>query len=205
MPLEGEKKELNNMEKLLKKLGLRSRISKGERLIYVIIILWLAFGILGIIQDTNLTQLAGYYASLTLFISTYLWGEWKRSSTTTTVFVKGENSSREVIIYITVLLWTLTGAFGIFYMTDINPLTVYFSSLSPFVMSYIIYKTSKGSADLPIFDGKTQELIDNSKNAADITKEGFKKKGVVDPNVVDTSEIDAAVVTTDITPEENVG
>lgn len=74
------------------------------------------------------------------------------------------------MIFITVFLWTILGVVGIFFMKELNSLTVYFSSLSPFVISYIIYKTSKGEVDLPIFDGKTQELVDKAKNAADINK-----------------------------------
>jgi hypothetical protein len=169
------------IKKLWKKFKLRERVSKGERLIYIVIFLWILFGVVGIIKNTNFTQLAGYYASLTVFISTYLWGEYKRSSKTTPLYMGGPNSSREVIIYITVFLWAAVGIFGMFYMSDLNPLTVYFGALSPFVMSYIIYKTSAGSgdmSDLPIFDGKSQELIDNAKGAADITKAGDPTKSI---------------------------
>lgn len=174
------------IQKWLEKFKLRKRISKGERLIYIVIFLWVVFGVLGIIENTNLTQLAGYYASLTLFISTYLWGEYKRSSHTTPIYMGGPNSSREVIIYITVFLWAAVGAFGIFYLNDLNPLTVYFSALSPFVMSYIIYKTSKGTgdfSDLPIFDGKSQELIDNAKGAADVTKVNEPRTKIVKEDI----------------------
>ena len=155
------------IKKVISKIKLRSQVSKSERLIYIVIFLWVIFGVLGILKDTNMTQLAGYYASLTLFISTYLWGEYKRTSQATKVFTKGANSSREVVILITVFLWAVLGGVGIFFMKELNSLTVYFSSLSPFVISYIIYKTSKG-ADLPIFDGSTQNLIDEAKKAADV-------------------------------------
>lgn len=186
------------IKKLIKKFQLRNRISKGERLIYIVIFLWVVFGVLGIIQNTNLTQLAGYYASLTLFISTYLWGEYKRSSKTTPIYLGGPNSSREVIIYITIFLWAAVGAFGIFYMTDLNPLTVYFSALSPFVMSYIIYKTTKGSgdfSDLPIFDGKSQELIDNAKGAADVTKVNEPRPKIVKDEVNTEEPKDGQILT----------
>ena len=149
------------------------------------IFLWVAFGVLGILKGTNITQLAGYYASLTLFVSTYLWGEWKRTSQTTKLFSKGENSSREVMIYITVFLWSVLGVAGIFFMKELNSLTVYFSSLSPFVISFIIYKTTKGEADLPIFNGKSQKLVDDALNAADIKKEKEEKKKV-EPAVTPT-------------------
>lgn len=173
------------MRKFLSIFKLRNRVSKGERLIYVVIFLWVAFGTLGILKGTNITQLAGYYASLTLFVSTYLWGEHKRTSTATKLFTKGDNSSREIMIFITMFLWAVLGVIGIFFLEDMNALTVYFSSLSPFVISYIIYKTSKGDADLPIFDGKSQTLIDNNKAAADINK----TKTTVTPTI-DTKEVD---------------
>jgi hypothetical protein len=196
-------------KKLWKKFKLRERVSKGERLIYIVIFLWILFGILGILKSTNLTQLAGYYASLTIFISTYLWGEYKRASKTTPLYMGGPNSSREVVIYLTVFLWAAVGIFGIFYMTDLNPLTVYFGALSPFVMSYIIYKTSAGDgdfSDLPIFDGKSQELVDNAKDAADIKKVTEKPKKVEPkkevPKVI-TEEPKDKVNFTGFTPEED--
>lgn len=169
------------LKRIFNKLTLRKkdRISKSERLIYVVIFLWVVFGTLGILKGSNLNQVAGYYASLTLFISTYLWGEWKRTSNATKLFTKGENSTREIMIYITVFLWTVLGIIGIYFMKELNSLTVYFSSLSPFVISYIIYKTTKGAGDLPIFNGKAQELIDKAAAATDITKEKQEKKKVV--------------------------
>jgi hypothetical protein len=142
------------------------RTSKSEKLIYIIIFLWVVFGILGIKFQSNLAQIAGYYASLTLFVATYLWGEFKRGSRSNHFFKKGHSSSREIVIYATVGLWTVFGIFGIVFGADINQLTVYFAALTPFVSSYIIYKTSKGN-DLPIFNGKSQEMVDNNINSAD--------------------------------------
>jgi len=142
------------------------RMSKSEKLIYIIIFLWVVFGALGIYTKSNLAQIAGYYASLTVFIGTYLWGEWKRTSTSTHFFKKGQSSSREIVIHTTVVLWTILGVAGILFGADINQLTVYFAALTPFVSSYIIYKTTKGH-DLPIFDGKSQALIDKNIAAAD--------------------------------------
>lgn len=153
------------------------KTSKSERLIYVIILLWVVFGIMGVYFESNLAQIAGYYASLTLFTSTYLWGEYKRTSNSSHVFKKGKSSSREIVIYVTVFLWALLGMVGIWKAGDINQLTVYFAALTPFVSSYIIYKTSKGK-DLPIFDGKSQELVDASIAAADITITPVKKEKV---------------------------
>jgi len=142
------------------------RVSKSERLIYIIIFLWVVFGSLGIYLKSNLSQIAGYYASLTLFVATYLWSEFKRTSISTPIFEKGRSSSREIVIYVTVILWTILGIMGIVFGADINQLTVYFMALTPFVSSYIVYKTSKGN-DLPIFDGKSQEMVDKNLAAAD--------------------------------------
>ncbi len=155
------------MTKFFRKFKIRDHISKGERLIYMVVLLWVLYGALAIWQEMNLAQLAGYYASLTLFISTYLWGEFRRTSKSTAIFTPGCNSSREVIIYVVLLLWCTLGAFGIFVLDELNSLTVYFGSLSPFVMSYIIFKTSKGTDDLPIFDGRSQELVDKAHDSAD--------------------------------------
>ena len=79
------------------------------------------------------------------------------------------------MIYVTVLLWCLLGAFGILSQININSLTVYFTSLTPVVSSYIIYKTTKGN-DLPIFNGKSQELVDNAISSADIKSSPIAKK-----------------------------
>jgi hypothetical protein len=179
------------MTNFLKKFLIRNIISKGERLIYIVILLWVIYGALAIWQGMNLAQLAGYYASLTLFISTYLWGEFRRTSKSTALFTPGHNSSREVIIYVVLLLWCVLGAFGIFLLDEMNSLTVYFGSLSPFVMSYIIFKTSKGTDDLPIFDGKSQELIDKAHDSADYkTGKVTPKKPVIkeEPKDINTKE-----------------
>ena len=154
------------------------RVSKSERLIYIIIFLWVVFGLLGIYLQSNLAQLAGYYASLTLFTATYLWGEFKRGSKSNHFFKKGQSSSREIVIHVTVWLWAIFGILGIIFAADINQLTVYFAALTPFVSSYLIYKTSKGQ-DLPIFDGKSQKLVDKNIKAADNTKIIEKVEDVV--------------------------
>jgi len=194
-------------KKMWKKFKLRERVSKGERLIYIVIFLWVLFGILGMFKGTNFTQLAGYYASLTIFISTYLWGEYKRASKTTPLYMGGPNSSREVIIYVTVFLWAAVGVFGIFFLNDLNPLTVYFGALSPFVMSYIIYKTSAGSgdmSDLPIFNGESKELVDKAKGAADITKVTEKpKKEEAKKDQTNTEEPKDKVDFSGYTPEDD--
>ena len=141
-----------NIKKSKQKEKKKNKISKTQKLTYIVVFLWIIYGILAIWQNMPLGQLAGYYASLTLFISTYLWGEFRRSSNKTDIFTEGETSSRERIIYVVLLLWSILGAFGIFILDELNSLTVYFGSLSPFVMSYIIYKTTKGYEHIPEFD-----------------------------------------------------
>ena len=162
---------------------IKRKKSKSERLIHVVIFLWIVFGILGIYFESNLVHLAGYYASLTLFVATFLWGEYKRTSSSTPVFKKGKSSSREIVIYITVFLWTIFGLYGIITHSDINQLTVYFAALSPFISSYIIYKTSKGH-DLPIFNGDTQSMIDSAKNGTTVT-DNNKDVNELDENTED--------------------
>jgi len=183
------------------------KVSKSERLIYIIIFLWVVFGVLGIYFKTNLAQLAGYYASLTLFTATYLWGEYKRGSKSTHFFKGGPSSSREIVIHVTVFLWALLGILGVVFAADINQLTVYFAALTPFVSSYLIYKTSKGN-DLPIFDGKSQEIVDKNLDAADnktstptipkkeepiIVLEGSKEDEVIQPPKPNDSDIEDEV------------
>jgi hypothetical protein len=181
------------------------KMSKSEKLIYIIIFLWVVFGLVGIYFKANLAQIAGYYASLTLFVATYLWGEFKRSSHSTHFFKKGPSSSREIVIYTTVGLWVVFGLAGIIFGADINQLTVYFTALTPFVSSYIIYKTSKGN-DLPIFDGKSQELVDKNLAAADnktitpketpvkeediVIKEGSKEEETIETPKPKEGEVD---------------
>ena len=135
------------------------KLSKTQKLLYILVFLWITFGILTIINNVNLTHMAGYFTSLTLFISTYLWGEHRRPSKSTNVLEKGPSSSREIIIYVVLLLWTILGLLGVYMLDDINSLSVYFGSLSPFIMSYIIYKSSKGKEEVYIYDEKTSKLV----------------------------------------------
>lgn len=160
-----ERTLIKRFKVFIKKIVLFNKSSKSERLIYLVMLLWVFFGIMGIRHGTNLTELAGYYASLSLFVGSYLWGEYKRGSKATKLFEEGPTSPRETIIYFTLFLWVCLGLFGILKKIDINTLTVYFSSLSPFVSSFIIYKTSKGKDPLPIFDGTTEKIRDKALDA----------------------------------------
>ena len=45
--------------------------------------------------DTDFTQLAGYFISLTGFVASYIFGESMRPSSDSSIFRKGKNSKRE--------------------------------------------------------------------------------------------------------------
>ena len=87
--------------------------SKRECLTYVIILIWVGIGILGTYYETNFTELAAYFISLTGFAGAYMYGESMRQSNDASIFRPGKSSKREIIIYITVGLWLLIGIFTI--------------------------------------------------------------------------------------------
>ena len=126
--------------------------SKRECLTYVIILLWVGAGILGTYYDTNFNELAAYFISLTGFAGAYMYGETKRKSNDTSIFMPGKSSKREIIIYVTVLLWLIVGVFTIINQSDLMGVSAYFAALTPFVGSYIIGETLKA-------EEKTQELL----------------------------------------------
>lgn len=142
--------------------------TKSQRLIFIVIILWVVFGILGIKYSADLTYLAAYYASLAIFIGSYLWGEHRRSSDATKLLESGPNSVREVTIYITLLLWVIVGIYGVTQAYDISKLTVYFTALSPFINSFIIYETTRKDKDTPILED--EELKQLLKDAVEKAK-----------------------------------
>lgn len=148
-------------------------VSKSERILYIVMLFWLFFGFLAVYFKADIVQLAGYFTSLTGFIGTYLYGEYKRTSTSTPFYKKGPTSSRELIIYITIFLWIVAGIYTLYKHLSINNLTVYFSSLIPFVSSFIIYKTFKG-IDIPSLMNK------NSENKPDV--ETSKSETVAETN-----------------------
>lgn len=155
------KKTKNNsrVKKLFKKIILFNNATKVQRLIYLLMIVWVFFGIMGIKYESNLTYIAGYYASLSIFIGSYIWGEYKRKSNTSKLFEGGPNSTREITIYLTLLLWFCLGMYGILNHADFSKLTVYFTALAPFVDSYIIYQTTKKDTKNPIDNEKIKDFV----------------------------------------------
>ena len=117
--------------------------SKRECLTYVIILIWVGIGILGTYFETNFTELATYFISLTGFAGAYMYGESVRQSDDTSIFSPGKSSKREIVIYVTVGLWLLIGIFTIINQADLMGMSAYFAALTPFVGSYIIGETHK--------------------------------------------------------------
>ena len=121
--------------------------SKRQSLIYITILLWLVFGITGLIKHVEYTGMSVYFLSLTGFIGSYIWGESIRKSKSTHIFKFGKTSTREMMIYIVLLLWTIIGMFALFFNADLTAVSAYFTSLTPFVSAYILgssYRKTKG-------------------------------------------------------------
>lgn len=132
------------MNKIIEKIkAFFSGFGKREELVYIVVLLWIGMGVFGAIREVNFSQLGAYFGSLTAYVATYIWSESKRPSEKTGLMKTGPNSRREVMIYAMVVLWTIVGAFAIWYRANLNDLAVYFVSLTGFVASWIageVYK-----------------------------------------------------------------
>lgn len=117
--------------------------SKRECVTYLVIFLWVTVGIVATYFNTNFTDLAGYFVSLTGFITAYIFSESVRKSKKTSIFLGGPTSKREAMIYITIALWLIVGVWVIVKKADLLGMSAYFAALTPFVGSYIIGETYK--------------------------------------------------------------
>ena len=117
--------------------------SKRECLTYIIVLLWVSIGILATYFETDFTELAAYFISLTGFAGAYMYGESVRKSQDSSIFKGGKSSKRELMIYLTVFLWLIIGVFTIINQSDLMGMSAYFAALTPFVGSYIIGETVK--------------------------------------------------------------
>ena len=117
--------------------------SKRECLTYIIVTLWIGIGILGTYYETEFTELAAYFISLSGFAGAYMYGESVRKSNDSSIFKGGKSSKRELMIYLTVFLWLIIGIFTIINGADLMGMSAYFAALTPFVGSYIIGETVK--------------------------------------------------------------
>jgi hypothetical protein len=61
------------------------------------------------------------------------------------------NSKREFIIYIVILFWIYLGTISIYYGYNLTDISVYFLSLTGFVMTYIFGESVRKSNDSSIF------------------------------------------------------
>lgn len=120
---------------------------KRQAIIYLVIFLWIIFGISASIFGVSYSSLAVYFLSLTGFVSSYIWSESIRKSQNTPIFKTGATSSREKMMYVTILLWVILGAWGIYKQDDFINLAAYFGALTPFVGAYIIGRTYKPNND----------------------------------------------------------
>lgn len=121
---------------------------KREALVYIVVFLWVVAGVYGAVKGADFTQLAAYFGSLTAYVATYIWAETKRPSRKSGVLKKGPTSRREVMIYLVVVLWTITGAAGIYYFANLASLATYFVALSGFIASWIAGEVYKPQDDV---------------------------------------------------------
>lgn len=128
--------------------------SKRECMTYLVMLLWIGIGLLGFYFDTNYNHLAAYFLSLTGFVMSYMFGESFRKSNDSSIFMSGKTSKRELVTYMTILMWTAIGVFGIIKAQDLMALSAYFAALTPFVGAYVIADSVKAEN----VDDSTEQL-----------------------------------------------
>lgn len=121
--------------------------SKRECITYLVVFLWVVVGVIASYFETNFTDLAAYFVSLTGFVAAYIFGESVRKSSKTSIFLEGPTSKREAMMYITIALWLIVGLWVIIKNADLMGMSAYFAALTPFVGSYIIGETFKKEED----------------------------------------------------------
>jgi cation transport ATPase len=127
-----------------------------EKMIYIIIFLWLVLGVVGNYGKVSYSELSAYFISLTGFVGVYVFGQSKRASKGTAIFMKGRTSGRELMIYIMMFIWFVSGIVSILFKTiSLTDAATYLSTLTPFVGAYIIGETFK-----PEEINKTSKEID---------------------------------------------
>lgn len=146
--------------------------SKRECLTYLVLFLWVGLGMLGVYYNVNFTDLAAYFVSLTGFVAAYIFGESVRKSKKTSIFLRGETSRRETMMYIVIALWLIVGVFVIINNADLAGVSAYFAALTPFVGGYIIGETYKGESEFVVSynDTMNDQPSDDINDEADIDK-----------------------------------
>lgn len=110
-------------------------------LIYLVLILWILYGVLALLYTISLFSLAAYFVSLTGFIGTYTFTFNRRPSTSTPIYKSGKTSSRELMVYIVILLWCIAGYVAMYTGYELDAVAAYFAALTPFVSTYLIGRT----------------------------------------------------------------
>lgn len=111
---------------------------KREEITYLVLIFWVILGLINMYFERSLADLSAYFASMSGFVMTYIWGESKRKSPASSIFKKGKSSKRQIMLYVSILLWFITGIIGLYQKVNLMELAAYFAVLTPFVGSYIM-------------------------------------------------------------------
>lgn len=127
---------------------------KRLTLAFIIMGLWIVLGILGVVFKSHFYDLSVYFVTLTGFAGSYIISETKRPAIEKTIFKKGASSTREITIYIVVLLWLMLGILCIMKSLDLLEASAYFGVLSPYIMTYMI-----GTAYKPDLPRSTREMM----------------------------------------------
>lgn len=135
----------------------KKSVSSRVLIAYVIIILWVLFGVFGALyqpldenklplEKVKFTSMAIYFVSLTGFVGAYIYGETvKPKKETSAIIFKGKTDKREIIIYTCIVFWTILGVFGIVENVPLDEVGAYFGALTPFVAAYILGETTRHS------------------------------------------------------------
>lgn len=135
---------------------------KREGLVYIVVLLWIILGLLGAYKQTNFSDMAVYFGSLTAYVATYIWAETKRPSVKTAIIKAGPSSRREMMIYVVVLLWAIAGGAAVWFEANLKDLAMYFVSLTGFVASWIAGEVYKPQDQVNKSIKKSEEFGDSS-------------------------------------------
>lgn len=125
--------------------------------IFVVIVLWVLFGIVGAVLSVPFTALSVYFVSLTGFVSTYIYAESVRGSSSSSIFKSGQSSTREMMMYSVIALWSAMAVTGFLFTLDFVEMAAYFAVLTPFVGAYMISKTHKPND--PLFNAQSAPIV----------------------------------------------
>lgn len=147
-------------------------LSKRVKIIYLVILLWLLFGLLAAWKGATWSEVSWYFASLTTYVGTYIASEtFKKSKQHTSKLPK---SNRERITYTCIFVWAITGVYGIWTKTDLTQLAAYFTALSGFIAIYVLGQYLRASDE----DNVTVPTVKKSSSKQNDVKKEEKKEEV---------------------------